>query len=791
MFKHYLLTIFRIISRNKLNLALNLVGLTLGLSASFIVLSYVLNETGFDKFHENKKRIYRILTEKPDVNWIEPKTSYILTEYMTDHIPEVEKITSIGYLPYAQVKKGEEFERAGIFRTATNDIFEIFTFEFIEGNPAEALKEPFSVTINQDIADKYFPGESALGKTIEMNSRGNLYTLTVTGVFENIPKLSSMKADFIGNIELSFREYEREEWSRDIRTAWHLDFFNSFVLLKPGTSPETVEEKLRVIERDFMGDQVNFIHSLQKLTDIYLHSSHLVNAGLRGSLTNIYLYSAIGFLILLIACFNYIILSVGQSTLRTREIGIRKVAGATKKSIINQILGESVSIALLALPLALVVIHFALPKMNQLFRAGMEINFSENFSLLLLFILLTLFVGVCSGSYIALYLARFDPVHVFRTESGTGKSRALFQKILITIQIFIFVSLLSGSQVIFRQINHGKKADLGFNHTNLAHMEISRRVFVSNYLVFKQELLRNPDILLVSGGNVIPPNNSRMVTPVPLKEDPEQKVNLEGMGVDFDFFKILELNIIQGRAFSRDFPTDSNNYIINETAAGMLGLEDPVAEKLMDGEIIGVVKDFQVHSIHEGIAPLEIMLSQPKYISEYLVKYREGRFAEVSEYCKSVLAKMAPDSYLVFRPFEDALGDMYYKEKRLGNITFLFGGIAIVIAILGLFGHSLFTAAQRTREIGIRKVHGATAPDIMGLFGRDFFMVTLIANIIACPVTILIMRKWLQNFEYKATLSGWLFLFSLLISLGIVILTVLAHSLRVAKVNPADTLRYD
>jgi putative ABC transport system permease protein len=325
MFKHYLLTIIRILSRNKLNLILNLVGLTLGLSASFIVLNYVLTETGFDKFHENKKRIYRILTEKTDVNWTEPKTSYILTEYVKDHIPEVAKITSLGYLPYVQVKTGDEFERAGIFRTATNDIFEIFSFNFIQGNPSEALTDPFSVTIDKEIAEKFFPGESALGKTIEINSRGSLYTLTVTGVYENLPKLSSLMADFIGNIELSFREYGKEEWSRDVRTAWNLDFFNSFILLEPGSDPETVENKFRKIETDFMGDQYLFIHHLQKLTDMYLHSSHLINAGVRGNLTNIYIFSAIGFIILIIACFNYIILSIGQSTLRTKEIGIRKL----------------------------------------------------------------------------------------------------------------------------------------------------------------------------------------------------------------------------------------------------------------------------------------------------------------------------------------------------------------------------------------------------------------------------------------------------------------------------------
>jgi putative ABC transport system permease protein len=322
-------------------------------------------------------------------------------------------------------------------------------------------------------------------------------------------------------------------------------------------------------------------------------------------------------------------------------------------------------------------------------------------------------------------------------------------------------------------------------------MEISRRAIVENFDVFKQELLRNPDILLVSGGNVIPPNNSRMVTPVPLKEDPEQKVNLEGMGVDFDFLDILEINIVEGRNFSTDFPTDSNNSIINEMAANMLGLEQPIGEKLMGGEIIGVVSDFHVHSIHEGISPLQIQLSPPRYISEYLVKYREGRYSEVSEYCKTVLEKMAPDSYMYIMPFEERLGEMYYREKRLGNITLLFGGMAILIAVLGLFGYSLFTARQKSREIGIRKVHGALTKDILRFYGRDFMITTIVANILACPLTIFVMKKWLQNFELQADMGVLLFIFSFIVSLFIVVVTVLFHSLSAANVNPVNTLRYE
>lgn len=789
MLIHYFITALRFVRKNKLNLILNLLGLSLGLTASFFILNYVLNETGYDRYHEKKKRTYRILNEKKDFSWTEPKTPYILSTYLKNDIPEIENVAVIGRLLYAQVEKENEFIRERSFSTATNEIFKIFTIPFIEGDPAGALTDPFSVVLTESAAEKYFPDGNALGKTLEVMNRQDIYTHTVTGIIEDFPKTSSFKADFIGNVELTLKSFENEAWSSNIRTAWHLDFLQTFILLRDGVKPDLAQKKIREIENMYMGADVHLEFHLQKLTDIYLHSSYLVNPGRIGNLQNIYLYSLLGIFIILIACFNYIILSIAQSTLRVKEIGIRKVVGASRWKIIKQINGESVMIAILAFPIALILEDVLLPKVNQLFRTQLEINFADNYVLLLLFILITFFVGISSGSYISFYLASFQPVDVFKNRFIKGRSKYFFQKFLVTIQILIFVSLISGTQIIFRQINYGKKKDLGFNKENLAVMQVARRQLTNSYEPFKQELLRNPNILSITGGMVIPPDNSKMVVTVPLKEDPDQQIPLEGMGVDFDFFNTLRLEIIKGRAFSKELPTDSGKFILNESAVKILGLENPIGEEIMNSEIIGVVKDFNVHSLHEKIAPLYINIIEPKYISNLIIKYCPRTYQNVLEFCKSKWEEFAPDTYMLCQQFEDTVGDLYYKEKQLGSIVGIFGFVAIIIASLGLFGLSFFMARQRTQEIGIRKVHGAQTFDILRLYGKDFLGLTFLANVISWPVIFYFLSKWLQNFAYQINIGIVIFLISALFSIIIVLATILTHSLKATNVNPVETLR--
>jgi len=790
MLRHILIAAFRHFKNNKLNLFLNLLGLTLGLTAVILISGYLVFELSFDRFHLNKKQIYRILNHKEDVQWTEPKAPYILGEYLQQEISEIHALTRIGYLPYIQVKVENNWERARTFRTADPDIFRMFTFTFLKGSAETALKDPQSVVLTRSTANWLFPEGGAYGQTLELVNQQQTHSLTITGIIEDLPLNSSFMAQFIGHIDLSLKGYEGESWSSTVRTDWHNDFFEMFLMCQRGMDPELLERKIQTVTDAYKDPSVRSHFSVQKMSRMHLHSSHLVNAGRIGNISTIYILAAIGTGILVIASFNYIILSIAQSTVRTKEIGVRKVFGGTRRIIRRQILGESVLLSLLALPVAVVLAELSQVKIKQLFSVEFPNPFADLPVMIIVFFI-TIVVGFTSGSYIAFYLSRYDPAQVFQNRFTRGRSKYIFQKALITFQIFIFVSLLSTTQVIFQQIKLGQKKDLGFNQENLARVYLGSRQLINIFDTFKSELLQHGSITAVSGGMLLPPTNSKMVSTVPDRTDPDQKISIEGMVADFDIVETLGLQIHEGRTFSRKFPTDSQAVLINESAAKALGFDDPLGETINDLKIIGVIKDFHLHSLHQNVTPLEISLCQPKYISELLIRHQPGQFKMALEHTRQVWSKYAGDAYFEMVDFQEAIGFLYRTEKRMGQITSLFSLLAMLIASLGLFGLSMFTARQRTHEIGVKKALGAKSLDILKMYAWDFLLLTLLANLVSIPLVVYMMKRWLENFAVRTTLHPGLFFLTIVISAFIVILTILFYSFRLARVNPAHTLRYE
>ena len=790
MFRHLLLSAFRHYKSNKLNLLINMVGLTLGLSATILISSYIIFELGFDRHNVNKNRIYRIVDYKADVQWAEPKAPYILGEYIIQDIREVESVVRIGYLPYAQIRIDKDLERTRLFRTADPSVFNIFSFTFLEGTPQNALKDHQSVVLSKSMADQYFPDGNAYGSTIEVINRKDVFVLTITGIIEDLPAKSSLQANFIGHIELSLKGYEQEQWSSNVRTDWYNDFFNLFILGEKGVGQEILESRITELVDTYKDPVIKQEYSLQKLTKVHLFSDYLVNAGRTGNIKQIYLLLAVGTGILIIACFNYIILSIAQSAMRTKEIGVRKVFGGTRKQIRNQILGESILLSLISFPVALGLAEVSQTKIKQLFLVDFPSPLNDPVTLLVV-VLITILVGFISGGYIAFYLSKLNPVLVFRHKLARGQSKYLFQKILITLQIFIFVSLLSGTQMIHKQIQLGQKKDLGFDHENLARVYLGRRQLTNIYDIFKDELLQNTSVIAVSGGMVLPPTNSKMVSTIPGLDDPERVISIEGMVADFDIIVALGLNLLEGRTFSKKFVTDSNTMIINETAAKALGNNNPVGERINNKEIIGIIQDFHLHSLHEKVAPLEISISDPKYVSDMLIRYQPGQFQRAQEHVKNVWEKYAGEAYFEMIDFQEAIGSLYTNEKRIARITSIFGGLAILIATFGLFGLSMFTARQRTHEIGIRKALGAFSIDILKMYARDFLILVVLANLLSIPLSVYLMNKWLSNFAYQTGIQADTFLLTFIFSVVIVLLTIIYYAQRLASVNPAHTLRYE
>jgi putative ABC transport system permease protein len=781
---------FRNFKNNRLNLFLNLLGLTLGLAAVILISGYLVFELSFDRFHTHKDHIFRVLNYKEEVQWTEPKAPYILGEYIRQDVSEVQALSRVGYLPYIQVLVDDQLERARTFRTADPDLFNMFSFNFIQGSAESALPDPQSVVITESTARLLFPDGNAYGQTLHFVNQQQSHALTITAIIEDLPLNSSFMAQFIGHIELSLAAYAAEAWSSNARTAWENDFFNMYLMCRNGTDQATLEGKMNSVVEAYKDPSLAHQYSLQKLSRIHLHSSHLVNAGRTGNLNIVYILTAVGLGILVIACFNYIILSIAQSTARTKEIGVRKVFGGTRLAIRRQVLGESVLLSLLSLPLALVLAEICQSRITQLFAVEFPNPFNS-LSTLLIILAITIFVGLASGSYIAFYLSRYEPAQVFQNRYTRGRSKYIFQKALITLQIFIFVSLLSTTLVIFRQISLGQKKDLGFNQEHLARAYLGSRQMTYIYDTFKEELLQNEYIKTVSGGMLLPPTNSRMMTTVADRSDPDHKISIEGIVADFDIIETMELHLMEGRSFSRKFATDSQAVIINESAVKAMGFENPLKEYINDSRIIGVINDFHLHSLHQNVGPMQISLCQPKYISELLIRYVPGGFDEALEHTRKVWTKYAGDAYFEMVDFQEAIGFLYRTERRMGQITSLFSMLAMVIASMGLFGLSMFTARQRTHEIAVRKALGARIPDILKMYARDFLVLTIAANVLSIPLVVVIMRNWLENFAIRTSLPPLLFIGTMAVSAGIVILTIMFYSYRLARVNPAETLRYE
>jgi putative ABC transport system permease protein len=511
----------------------------------------------------------------------------------------------------------------------------------------------------------------------------------------------------------------------------------------------------------------------------------------QGNINNVYIFSLIGIIILVIACINYTILSTAKSSTRSKEIGIRKVLGAGKNTLLKQILGESVLISFISLPVALLLAHLLLPSVNQLFRKQLVIHYSENWQFIAGFILLTLFVGLISGSYLAFYLSSFQPVDVLKSKINIGITRSIYQKILIIIQLIIFVVLILGTCIIYKQIHYALHKDMGLNKEGLVIIHYDDDGFRKRYESFKNEISKNPDIINVSGAMFSPPYNGGMQWDVPRIDDPDQIIKVEGLAVDFNYIETLGFTLSEGRTFSKEFGSDSSAIMLNETAVKKLGLADPVGKMIDDRLIIGVIKDFHLHSFHKAIMPMIIDIMLMKYAGEVVVRIKPDNISTTMNFIEDKWKEFAPDVPFDYSFFDDALEELYSEEQRFGKIISLFTLLAVFIASIGLFGLSLFIGEQRVKEIGIRKVFGSSVSRIVKLILKEYLLMVLIANLIAWPVAYFIMNKWLQNFAYHAKIDFWLYIGAAALSMFIVLMTMSFQTIKAAQTNPAETLKYE
>ena len=792
MFKNYLKVAFRNLGKRKSTALINILSLTLGLAGSMLVLLFVLGEIGYDRDYENADRIYRVLTDDRFGEIMSPGTPYKLAPELKNNFPEIEKAARVRIIS-AMVKHGDDFIWEPSFISAGSDIFDIFPLNIKKGSPDNLLKDPNSVVINEEVARKYFGDRNPLGEVLSVTAQGLTFSLRVTGVMEDLPRKSTFRARFIASDDVG-KEFIRSFYrGTDIvpEETWDARSYATYLLLSDKSAAHPLEAKLPAFTARFQ-DSAATVYSLQPLCDIYLHSSHLSNNHVPGgNLTSLYILSLIAFALLALAGINYVILATAQATLRFKEIGIRKVVGATRRELIMQILGESVMISLIALPLAILLMELLLPSINELFNTRLHLNFVDNWLFSTAVLSITVLVGIVSGAYIAFYQSAFRPIDILRNRVLLKNRKFNLRHALVVFQLVIFIVLISCTAVVYLQINYAQTQNPGFERDNLLLASSYSHDFARKYELIKNEISGHTGVVGVTAATILPPNDGYAVNRAPTVDDPNVTKLVESILTDYDFVNTLGLTLVAGRSFTResDQPA-SGKYLLNETAVRELGYDDPLNQTYQGGQIVGVIKDFHVHTFRHHISPLAISL-YPEYVQEVAIRIAPEKREETLKYLNDVWTKYFPDESYGFVFFDDNLAMLYQSEQKLGEIVSYASLIAIIISCLGLIGLSTFACRNRTKEIGIRKVFGASHGGVVQLLTREYVWLVVLAALLAIPVTHWFMSRWLENFAYRTSVGWYVYAAAGLAALVVTLLTVGIQAFRAARTDPVKTLRYE
>jgi len=785
VFKNYIKIAFRNIRKHKGYSFINIAGLAIGLACCLLILVWVLDELSYDKFHENSPYLYRVEENQNYSGRIYhvTVTPYPLAPALKADIPEIIDATRYVGLGSQLLRHGEKvFFESGI-RAVDPSFFRMFTFPLVKGDSSTALEDPFSLVVSEDMAEKYFGEEDPIGKVFSINNR---YDFKVTGVMKNVPNNSYLQFDMVIPYELLKRVGAVNEsmGSNSILTV---------VQLQKGASVQQVNDKIRGFIKKHVPDTVTELE-LALYSRIHLHQYFGYGRDM-GQIKYVYIFSVIALFVLLIACINFMNLSTARSANRAREVGVRKVVGALKGHIIRQFYGESVIYAFIALVFAIIMVVLLMPAFNNLSGKELSLGILGNWQILAGFFGITLFTGLVAGSYPALFLSAFQPVRVIKGSLKSGAGSSLFRRVLVVIQFALSIFLIIGTVVVYNQLHYMKNREIGYDKEHLIYIPM-RGQTSGSYSAFKDALVRDPRILGVSGATHRPSNIGSNSGGADWDgKDPEQVVLIGISSVDYDYIKTVGIKMVEGRSFSKDYATDKTEaFIVNEEVAKLMGKESVVGERFSfvgrEGKIIGVMKNFHYHSLRNEIEPLAINM-RPSGLPYTFIRIPPEDISATLVFVEKTWQSVVPNFPFEYRFLNEDFERYYRSEERMGGLLKYFSILAVFIACLGLFGLASFTAEQRTKEIGIRKVLGASAPQITLLLCREFFVLVLLANIISWPVAYFIMRNWLQDFAYRTGQSVITFVLTMVLALLIALLTVSFQAVKAAVANPVNALKYE
>ncbi|NIM12552.1 MAG: FtsX-like permease family protein [Candidatus Aminicenantes bacterium] len=795
MFKNYLKVALRNILRHKVYSLVNILGLTIGIAAVILILLYVQYEFSFDRFHEKYDRIYRITRggshEGSSPAVLTPKP---LAPALMDEFPEIISAVRVKLRRNMLVSYGEKNFIEKRFFFTDPGIFKIFSFKLVKGNPETALKEPYSIILSEQSAKKYFGNDDPIGKILLCKGT---HHFKVTGILKDIPKSSHLIMDFVAPFEDYF------SFPGNTLTGWNQNTYLTYILLSKDADPAELERKFPAMMRKHVKqDHPSYKRimddplSIQPLSKIHLYSHLLGEISANGDIKYIYLFTAIALLILVMACINYMNLATARSAPRSREVGIRKIAGAKRNQLIKQFLGESLILTFIAFLCSILVVEFFLPAFGSFVERDLSLNLPGNLPFVLGILALMVLVGLLAGSYPALLLSSFKPVSILGGKYSSGRRGTPLRNILVVTQFTISIVLIICTVVIKNQLGFIKNRDLGYDRDQIVVIPMKDSEARKKAGTIKTELLRNPDILYVSTSSTLPDStNAILRVDWPGKPEDVERFMFAGF-VDYDFVDLFGIKIVAGRNFSRDFPSDKNGaFLLNESAVKYLGWKSPLGKEFGRGErkgkIVGIMKDFHLVPLHQKIKPLLYYLELKSPIFYLSAKIKTARIPGTLAFLEEKMKTFSPRYPFEYHFFDDIFARAYKMEQKLGSAFSVFAFIAVLIGCLGLLGLASFTAEQKTKEIGIRKVLGSTVSGIVLLFSRQFLKWVVVANIIAWPVAFYAMNKWLQNFAYRTTLGIEIFILSGLIALFIAMVTVSYQSIKAATANPVDALRYE
>jgi len=811
MFKNYIKTALRNISRQKGYVFINILGLAIGIASSMLIAIYIFSELSYDHHHQKKERIYRVYLDGKINNqeilgaWTPSPMAFTVR----DKFPEVEQVVRINAWDETIVRYEDRTFVEDAFIAADSTFFEVFTAPLIKGNPNTALAKPHTVVITQSTARKIFGNQPAMGKSIKVGSHETYHE--VTGIMKDMPRTSHFDCNMVGSFVTSDRSSQGNWLSNNLAT---------YLLLAENSSAQQVEDKFPDLLREHAGPILEeflglsfdeflekgnrYSYHLQPLTDIHLNPE--IEGGMKTPHDKryIYIFSIVALMLIVIAAINYMNLSTARASSRAKEVGLRKVAGSSRRMLVSQFLVESVVMTFMALILAVIIVQVLLPYFNNLINTSLTISYIDHWYYIPVLLALALIIGLLAGSYPAFYLAAFRPTSVLSGDLKSGSRNKRIRSILVVSQFVISAALILGTIVISRQTTYMLNKDLGFDKENLI---VIRRIGIleDQIYTFKAEVNKIPGVIQASHSTMVPghPNNNNAYQ---LESQPRDETYVfDTNWADEDFLEVYGIEMASGRFFGEDLSKDLHTCIVNQKSLKDYPVDDPYSERIMrpagneeegmrleSHQVIGVVKDFHIYSLHRPIGPYIILPTTEDRQWGYLsVKLSPDNKAQTIDRIEETWKKFADNDPMLFFFMDNEYASLYKEEQRSSSLAVAFAILTIFIASLGLFGLTSYTAEQRTREIGIRKAMGSSVTGIVQMIAKETLRLILLALIISWPIAYYFLLNWLNNYPYRVSLQPMDFIATLVIIVLVAFITISYQTIRAARKNPADSLRYE